>query len=64
MANGRIGSIIGSMIGAWLIVQFANPQDLFMVVAIPALLGSVAIFSLHHLGKARRATGQEMPVTG
>ncbi|NQD94063.1 MFS transporter, partial [Pseudomonas sp. CrR25] len=31
MANGRIGSIIGSMIGAWLIVQFANPQDLFMV---------------------------------
>ncbi|RDU98871.1 MFS transporter [Trinickia dinghuensis] len=46
MANGRIGSIIGSMAGAPLMAQFGQGQILFTSIAAPALMGSLAIFLL------------------
>lgn len=55
MANGRVGSIIGSVLGAWLIAQLGQPSVFFIVLAIPALLGSIAIFSLQRMTERRKA---------
>lgn len=49
MANGRVGSIMGSVLGAWLIAQLGQPSVFFIVLAIPALFGSIAIFSLQRM---------------
>ncbi|KWF32786.1 4-hydroxybenzoate transporter [Burkholderia diffusa] len=65
MANGRIGSIIGSMAGAPLIAQVGQGQILFSIVAIPALVGSLAMFFLGWLTvRTRTADGRDVPVTG
>ncbi|MGY2401818.1 MFS transporter [Pseudomonas sp. SDO5271_S396] len=55
MANGRVGSIIGSVLGAWLIAQLGQPSVFFLVLAIPALFGSIAIFSLQFMTEKKPA---------
>jgi MFS transporter, AAHS family, 4-hydroxybenzoate transporter len=65
MANGRIGSIIGSMAGASLIAQLGQGQMLFTVIAIPALAGSLATLLLARLvERAHSGASQDVPVTG
>lgn len=65
MANGRIGSIIGSMAGAPLMAQFGQGQILFTSIAAPALMGSLAIFLLGRLTMRANATcGRDVPVAG
>jgi AAHS family 4-hydroxybenzoate transporter-like MFS transporter len=59
MANGRVGSIIGSVLGAWLIAFFVEPQVFFVALAVPALLGSIAIFSLRRLTERNKTRGLE-----
>lgn len=55
MANGRIGSIIGSVLGAWLMTQLGQSSVFFVVLAIPALFGSIAVFSLQRMSATRKA---------
>ena len=61
MANGRVGSIIGSVLGAWLIAQLGQPSVFFIALAIPALFGSIAIFSLQRLTERNKARGPDTP---
>lgn len=49
MASGRFGSIIGSMLGAWMIAAAGTPQVFFHWLALPVLVGSAAIFLLYWL---------------
>jgi AAHS family 4-hydroxybenzoate transporter-like MFS transporter len=49
LANGRIGSIIGSMAGAPLMTQLGQNQVLFSAIAVPALAGSLALLLLGRL---------------
>ncbi|MFP3613166.1 aromatic acid/H+ symport family MFS transporter [Paraburkholderia sp. SIMBA_050] len=65
MANGRIGSIIGSMAGAPLMAQLGQGQILFAAIAVPALVGSLVIFLLGWLTvRAHPASRRDVPVTG
>lgn len=53
MAVGRLGSIIGPILGGLLLAQgLAGPQ-LFLALSIPALLGGVAILLLSRVRPAR-----------
>ncbi|NVZ99451.1 MFS transporter [Pseudomonas gingeri] len=60
MANGRVGSIIGSMLGAWLIAQLGQPTLFFIALAVPALLGSIAIFSLQRFAVREDVSGPQV----
>jgi len=53
MANGRLGSILGSMIGAWMILAAGTPQVFFQWLAIPALIATAAAFALFLLNMRR-----------
>lgn len=65
MANGRIGSIIGSMAGAPLMAQFGQAQTLFAMIAVPTLAGSLAILVLGVLtAKGEPERIRDIPVTG
>jgi AAHS family 4-hydroxybenzoate transporter-like MFS transporter len=43
---GRIGSIIGPLIGGMLLGRHWTARDLFLAAAIPALISAVVMFSL------------------
>ncbi|MEG7473828.1 MFS transporter [Serratia marcescens] len=55
MANGRFGSIVGSMLGAWMMTAAGSAEAFFLWLALPALLGAVAIFLLYRLSLRGRA---------
>ncbi|QLJ67638.1 aromatic acid/H+ symport family MFS transporter [Serratia marcescens] len=55
MANGRFGSIVGSMLGAWMMAAAGSAEVFFLWLALPALLGAAAIFLLYRLSLHRRA---------
>ena len=55
MANGRFGSIVGSMLGAWMMTAAGSAEVFFLWLALPALLGAGAIFLLYRLSLRRRA---------
>ena len=55
MANGRFGSIVGSMLGAWMMTAAGSAEVFFLWLALPALLGAAAIFLLYRLSLRRRA---------
>ncbi|XYK56897.1 MFS transporter [Serratia sarumanii] len=63
MANGRFGSIVGSMLGAWMMTAAGSAEVFFLWLALPALLGAGAIFLLYRLSLHRR-TSLSTPVTG
>lgn len=63
MANGRFGSIVGSMLGASLIAAAGTPQVLFIWLALPVLVGSVAIFALYRLSTPPRKPAPNCPIT-
>jgi MFS transporter, AAHS family, 4-hydroxybenzoate transporter len=54
MASGRFGSIVGSMLGAWMIVAAGTSEMFFIWLALPVLVGSAAIFLLYRLSVNRR----------
>lgn len=56
MASGRFGSIIGSMLGAWMIVASGSTEMFFIWLALPVLVGSAAIFLLYRLSVSPRTT--------
>jgi AAHS family 4-hydroxybenzoate transporter-like MFS transporter len=56
MASGRFGSIVGSMLGAWMIAAADSPETFFIWLALPVLVGSAAIFLLYRLSLSRRAS--------
>lgn len=51
---GRAGSIIGSLIGGVLMALGWGPANVFLILAIPALVASAAIFAM---GRFRRNSG-------
>lgn len=53
LAVGRIGSIIGSVIGGTLMMTLGNPQSLFQVIAAPTALAAVALFVVNSLHRER-----------
>ncbi|MGQ8775821.1 MFS transporter [Serratia sp. NA_112.1] len=55
MAGGRFGSIVGSMLGAWMIAAAGSSEVFFIWLALPVLVGSAAIFLLYRLSLNRRA---------
>lgn len=55
MASGRFGSIVGSMLGAWMIAAADSSEVFFIWLALPVLVGSAAIFLLYRLSLNRRA---------
>ncbi|MGO3568083.1 MAG: MFS transporter [Serratia grimesii] len=63
MASGRFGSIIGSMLGAWMIVASGSTEMFFIWLALPVLVGSAAIFLLYRLSVSprTRASGSVLP---
>lgn len=63
MANGRFGSIVGSMLGAWLIAAAGTSQVFFTWLALPVLVGSAAIFVLYRLSVSRRKPIAGAPAT-
>jgi MFS transporter, AAHS family, 4-hydroxybenzoate transporter len=46
---GRIGSIVGPVIGGWLLSLEWEPQSLFAVAALPAAIAGATAFALHRL---------------
>jgi AAHS family 4-hydroxybenzoate transporter-like MFS transporter len=48
---GRIGSIVGPLIGGMMLARHVGPQSLFAVAAIPALVAAVAAFLLARLAR-------------
>ncbi|MEX3174136.1 MFS transporter [Serratia quinivorans] len=59
MASGRFGSIVGSMLGAWMIAAAGSPETFFIWLALPVLVGSAAIFLLYRLSLSRRASAHD-----
>lgn len=59
MASGRFGSIVGSMLGAWMIVAAGSSEVFFVWLALPVLVGSAAIFLLYRLSLHRRAPASD-----
>ena len=49
LAIGRFGSILGPLLGGWLIAMHISLQSLFIIAAIPMLAGSVAALILTRL---------------
>jgi AAHS family 4-hydroxybenzoate transporter-like MFS transporter len=60
---GRIGSIVGPIVGGILLALRWNPQHLFMIAAVPVLIASVAAFTIsvgarYESHRAARTTGK------
>ncbi|NLU17223.1 MAG: aromatic acid/H+ symport family MFS transporter [Serratia liquefaciens] len=53
MASGRVGSIVGALLGAWMIVSAGSSEMFFIWLALPVLVGSAAIFLLYRLSVNR-----------
>jgi AAHS family 4-hydroxybenzoate transporter-like MFS transporter len=59
MASGRFGSIIGSMLGAWMIVASGSTEMFFIWLALPVLVGAAAIFLLYRLSVSPRTRASD-----
>jgi AAHS family 4-hydroxybenzoate transporter-like MFS transporter len=46
---GRIGSIVGPVKGGWLLSLQWEPQALFGLATVPAVMAAVAALGLHHI---------------
>lgn len=54
LAVGRVGSIIGSMIGGAMMIALGNPVSLFQVIAIPTALAAIALFVVNAMPRDRQ----------
>ncbi|HLL28085.1 MAG TPA: aromatic acid/H+ symport family MFS transporter [Xanthobacteraceae bacterium] len=48
---GRVGSIVGPLIGGYMLASHVGAESLFMAAAIPALCASIAAFALARIAK-------------
>jgi MFS transporter, AAHS family, 4-hydroxybenzoate transporter len=55
---GRIGSIIGPVVGGTMMAMGWHTSQLFMVTAMPALLAAIAVISIGLQAKSRRSEGR------
>jgi AAHS family 4-hydroxybenzoate transporter-like MFS transporter len=55
---GRIGSIIGPVVGGTMMAMGWRTSQLFMVTAMPALLAAIAVISIGLQAKSRRSEGR------
>lgn len=58
LAAGRVGSIVGSQVGASLFALAGSSEMLFTLLAIPAIVAGMAIFGI--AGYERRLAGQAL----
>jgi MFS transporter, AAHS family, 4-hydroxybenzoate transporter len=49
IAVGRLGSILGPMIGGHLVAANVTPQTMFVLVACPTVLAAIAYAAAGHL---------------
>lgn len=66
-AIGRLGSVTGPIVGGFLIARHLPLRQLFLIAAIPALLGAIASFFLARLYRRRfgsRGIGREEAPAG
>ena len=49
LAVGRFGSILGPLLGGWLISMHISMKNLFTIAAVPMLVGSIAALILTRL---------------
>ncbi|VVO82647.1 3-hydroxybenzoate transporter MhbT [Pseudomonas fluorescens] len=54
MACGRLGSIAGSTMGAWMIGAAGDTLTFFWWLALPVLIGASVIFALYIIGLGKR----------
>ncbi|CAD5110086.1 MFS transporter [Zestomonas carbonaria] len=59
LSAGRAGSIIGSMLGAWLFGIAGGLQEFFLWIALPALVASLALFLMGMGLRTARSALQE-----
>ncbi|HDS1733279.1 aromatic acid/H+ symport family MFS transporter [Pseudomonas sp. BP8] len=56
MACGRLGSIAGSTMGAWIIAAAGDTSTFFWWLALPVLIGASVIFALYIISLGQRAS--------
>jgi AAHS family 4-hydroxybenzoate transporter-like MFS transporter len=49
IAMGRLGSIVGPLVGGVLLARNFDPQSIFLIVAIPALLAAIAYGAVEYV---------------
>lgn len=54
MALGRSGSIVGSMMGAWVIATAGNAQAFFQCLAVPVAAAAITLCTLYWLDTRKR----------
>jgi len=54
MAVGRSGSIVGSMMGAWVIATAGNAQAFFQCLAVPVAAAAITLCTLYWLDTRKR----------
>ena len=54
---GRVGAIVGPVMGGQLLGRQWSPQELFLVAAVPALVSAIAMFSLRWVMSAPTTAG-------
>lgn len=60
MACGRLGSIAGSTMGAWLIATAGDIQTFFWWLAMPVLVGALVVFTLYLISLTRNPSSPEV----
>lgn len=48
---GRIGSVLGSMAGGWMMAAGMGMPTLFLIVGVPCLIACVTMFTMAHVGR-------------
>ena len=48
---GRIGSVLGSMAGGWMMAAGLGMPTLFLIVGIPCLIAGLTMFTMAHVGR-------------
>ena len=49
---GRIGSIVGPLVGGMMLARQVGPETLFSAAAVPALIACIAAFALSRIVRA------------
>jgi MFS transporter, AAHS family, 4-hydroxybenzoate transporter len=60
---GRIGAIVGPVVGGMLMSRHLPPQKLFLVAAVPALISAIGMAAMHWILKAQPQPSAQSPAT-
>ncbi len=50
---GRIGSVLGSMAGGWMMAAGLGMPTLFLIVGIPCLIAGITMFTMAKVGRVQ-----------